>query len=421
MNKFKHVVCPGCTCLCDDLEISLEGDNVELDNACEIGRRWFERPLPKLLNLVDGQSADQQTAISSAVQLLSQSTAPLICGLDHLTTQAQQNAWKLADRLGATIDSTMTNAGRAGQFALQRIGNVTATLGEVASRSDLVVYWFCDPESTHPRHLARYGKPDDVKKRTVVVIDDQQSTTARQADLFIELPRGAAAAALATIRGLLRGVPMDEQAVLAATGQGIDYWRNFVARLTEASYGSVFYGYTTKDSRFDQVTDSLAALIFDLNNQTRFVSLGMRNDFNAQSAENVLAWSSGFAFAVNLHRGLPRFNGLEYSTEAVLNHGECDLILLASTESLAASLASLNAQAVKHFQRTPKIAITTSEPSGVENIRVRMTVSRPGKNTSGDYCRQDNVSLPLTRLFPNDNEVSAADLLGAMSNLISRD
>ena len=154
-------------------------EHVEFDNACELGRRWFERPLPKLLNLVDGQPAELQTAISSAVQLLSQSTAPLICGLDHLTTQAQQNAWRLADRLGATIDSTMTNAGRASQFALQRIGNVTATLGEVASRSDLVVYWYCDPESTHPRHLARYGKPDDGKNRTVVVVDDHQSATAR--------------------------------------------------------------------------------------------------------------------------------------------------------------------------------------------------------------------------------------------------
>ena len=418
MRKLKNVVCPGCTCLCDDLTISIEPGNVEFKNACEIGKRWFERPVPHLTNLIDEQPAKLQNAISSAVQLLSQSTAPLICGIGHLTTQAQQNVWQLADRLGATIDTTMTNESRASQFALQRSGSYTATLGEVASRSDLVLYWFCDPESTHPRHLERYGKPNDDKKRFVIVIDDHQSATAGQADLFIELPCAAAAAALATIHGMLRGFSMDEQTIQEATGQRVDCWENIVSRLTAANYGSVFYGYTTSDSRFDQVSDSLVALVSDLNNQARFVMLGMRNDSNAQSAENVLAWSSGFTSAVSYQRGFPRSHGLEYSTGALLEHGECDLILLASTESLADSLASLNENAFSHFQRTPKIVIANSAPFDLENVRIRIMVSRPGKNASGDYCRQDNVSLPLTGLFPHEDQVLAADLFREMSKLI---
>lgn len=417
MKKFNNVVCPGCTCLCDDLAISIEPGKVEFANACALGSRWFDQTVSYLPHNVDGQPVELPTAISAAVQLLSQSTAPLICGLDHLTIQAQQNIWQLADRLGATIDTTMSHSGRASQFSLHRSGNFTATLGEIASRSDLVLYWFCDPESTHPRHLERYGNPDDDKERKIIVIDDHQSATASQADWFIQLPRGSAASALTTIRGLLRGVPMDEQKILESTGQRVNVWQDIVTRFLAASYGSVFYGYTTNESRFDNATDSLVALIGDLNNQTRFVSLGMRNDSNAQGAENVLAWSSGFASAVNLQRGFPRSNGLEYSSQAVLEQGECDLILLASTESLESSLASLTENAVTHFQRTPKIVITTSELVGADNVRIRIMVSKPGKNANGDYCRQDNVALPLTALFPDEDQLLAADLFRTMTNL----
>ncbi len=420
MNQFKHVVCPGCTCLCDDLEVSFDRNRFEIKNACELGRRWFANPMTAFDNFVDGEPAEFTTAISAAALLLSQASAPLICGLDHLTTQAQQSAWRLADCLEATIDSTLTNAGRAGQFALQRSGCVTATLGEVANRSDLVLFWYCDPESSHPRHLARYSRPASGTGRTVVVIDDHLSATAEQADFFVELPRCSAANAVAVIRGLLRRIPMDKEDVLAATGSSIDQWRKLVEMLTEASYGALFYGPTTNDSAFDPVTDMLAVLIRELNDQTRFVSLAMRDDSNAQSAENVLTWSSGFPFAINLHQGLPRSSWLEYSAETVLSRGECDLVLLASTGSLAGSMKLLNSQAAEYLQRIPKIIISEVDSVGMDNTRVSLNVSRPGQNSSGDFCRQDDVALPLTNLFPEETGVTGTEVLEAIRAVVEQ-
>ncbi len=68
-------------------------------------------------------------------------------------------AVRLADRIGATIDTSLADGNRGSMFALQRVGKVTATLGEISSRSDLVVFWFSDPVSTHPRFLERYARP----------------------------------------------------------------------------------------------------------------------------------------------------------------------------------------------------------------------------------------------------------------------
>jgi len=37
-------------------------------------------------------------------------------------------------------------------LALQRVGRVSATLGEIKNRADVVVFWGADPMVSQPRH-----------------------------------------------------------------------------------------------------------------------------------------------------------------------------------------------------------------------------------------------------------------------------
>ncbi len=426
MNQLRNVVCPGCTCLCDDLHVNEKNGSVEVRNACEMGNRWFaDLTVASEKCQIDGQAIDLPSAIERCSNMLRESTAPLICGLDHLTTQSQQSAWNLADRTGANIDILFSNAGRASQFALQRVGKVSATLGEVAHRSDVIIFWFCDPMTTHPRHLERYSNPAGLPKRKIIVVDDCRTATAEKADLFIELSRPNATAALATLRACLSGLQLDSQAVKQSTGLDVESWQKLSQHLSAAKYGALFYGHTTHDSNFDSANDSLASLVRELNNKTRFVSLSMRSDANSQSAENVLAWSSGFPFAVNLNRRYPRSNWLEYSAAEILRRGECDMILVASTGGLSRQIDALGNTAAKHFQATPKIVLFSEAEAkaeaecGLENVAACITVSLPGFNESGDSCRQDDVLLPLVKLVGDDTLPSAGHILDAIATVIS--
>ena len=64
---------------------------------------------------------------------------------------------RLADRLGATIDTTASLGHAPSVMAIQQAGESTCTLGEIKNRADLVIFWGSDPVETHPRHLERYS------------------------------------------------------------------------------------------------------------------------------------------------------------------------------------------------------------------------------------------------------------------------
>ena len=384
-QKQLTTTCPACSLLCDDLVVSSDG-SVET-HGCEKAAAFFQiQTGSEPVHHVDGKPASLELAVSNAVKILNQSKAPLICGLEQMTTQAQQIAWKIADQIGATIDTTLTNQGRSGLFSLQRVGSVTASLGEIAQRSDLVLFWFCDPEQTHPRLLERLGKSQT--KRQIVVVGEPRNLTAARADQFLKIPADRAADALSILRAQLLGVKATAQ---IESPQLIE----LAELLKSASYGSIFYGQTDEDSAFDLANESLAALIRTLNQSTRFVGMKLRIDSNAISAENVLAWSSGYAMAVNHAAKFPRSNWLEYSAETVLTRGECDAVLFATAADLKTGMAGLSNVAQQHLASIPRIAI-----SPIENLPVEVSIATgvAGINVGGELCRNDDVMMPLLPL-----------------------
>ena len=63
----------------------------------------------------------------------------------------------LADRLGALVATDGVTGAWPGAPAFPLRGASTTTLGEIRDRSQLIVIWREDPETTHPRLLDRLG------------------------------------------------------------------------------------------------------------------------------------------------------------------------------------------------------------------------------------------------------------------------
>lgn len=407
--------------LCDDIELSENGSTWDASRACELGQSHFqiEQP-PKPTCRVSGDEAALAVALGRATELLAGAKAPLICGLNQLSTQAQQAAWKIADCVGATIDTTLSNDGRSNMFALQQSGKVSATLGEIASRSDVIVFWFCDPVTTHPRLLERLAKPTGHPKRRVIVVDEQETSTAKQADRFFQIQKTAAPALLAVLRANLLGADVDASRVESSTGLSGFQVSDLLTMLTSASYGSLLYDQSNPDSVFDLESDSLSRLVRSLNDTTRFVALKLRHDANAQSGENVLAWSSGFSFAVNHALGFPRSNWLEHSAETVLVRGECDAVLWVGGKEAQAEIAGLPQAAQDTLQSVPVIFLSSGlstdarggDEGDVQLIQphVEFEIGLPGLSGSGEFVRLDDVSLPV-KTAGNAMEPSALSIL----------
>ena len=375
-QTLESVVCAGCTCLCDDIEVNIEGTQiVETKNACPTGEIWLRQTPVKPAFTINGKPVDFDVAVQETAKFIRQSRSPLVCGLDGLSTQAQIAAVELGKHVRATIDTTCTNRRRGGTLTMQSVGKVTATLGEVASRADVILFWFCDPVVTHPRFLERFCGDNG----QIVVIDEAETETANRATQFISLPRDE-------IYQLISELRLAHQSETVASGPA----RSINSILKNARYVASVYGSLDNDQNQHQNLQALYLLTRQLNQQMRAVSIGLRDDANALSAENVLAWNTGFPFGVNFARGVAEYNGLEFSGQAVLERGECDLTLLCSTESIGA----LNDVAVTHLKQIPQIVID----NGAQALEFQPTIKFEVGFDRGDWCRMDDVTLPVAGL-----------------------
>lgn len=395
--------CTACGCLCDDIALRTSGGRiVEATNACETGRRWFLADhggsgLPAAT--VDGRAVAPDEALDRAAEVLGKARAPVILGLTRTSTEAVAAALAIADKIGAVVDPGTPEGDRARLQAVQRVGRVSATLGEVKNRADVVVFWGVDPLVTHPRHWERYSVeprgrfvPEGRAGRTVIVADAARTATAERADQFVQLAPERRFETLWALRALLRGVALDPVQVERATGVDLGVLGTLAERLRSAHYGAWFL-----DPRAGQGPGQTAeieaalALVRDLNTFTRFVILTLGGPGNAAGAEAVLCWQTGHATSVSLARGSPRSLPGATSAEALLSGGGADAALIVAD----LEVAGLSDAARAHLGRIPRIVIAPGATAPERTATVALDTAVYGIDAPGTVTRSDGVVLPL--------------------------
>ncbi len=396
--------CTACGCTCDDIRLSTarDGSIVTAEQACELGRQWFMEPVAVgPTAVVDGKQATLDQAIKRAADILSAACLPLVTGFEHATTEAIRAAVELADHSGACIDWTTSPADAASTLALQTAGGVTATLGEVAQRADVVLLWGVDLAVTHPRHFQRYsleptspwihGRSD----RTLIVIDDHATETGKQANTAITITPGADFEALLVLRSLVAGIELDARQVERQTGVAIDVWQQLAECMRQATFGAAISG---KRLATTELLVALAELMADLTATTRWVALAAGGAGNATGAANVLAWQTGYPLGVNLAQRYPQYGPGETTTRELLAGGEVDAAVVVM-DNLAIKLAP---PAADHLAAIPTIALDWRATDTMDRAQVAIRCARPGVECAGTTYRVDGVALPMRACRPTD-------------------
>lgn len=421
--SLKDAVCLACGCLCDDIVLRLKGNRiVEAERACPIGRRWFTtagatdyEPSCR----VDGKPAELAAGYDRAAEMLAAARCPLVLGLAGATCEAIRVAVSLADRLGACIDPA-DDGTAALTRAVQSSGIVTATLGEVRHRADLVIFWHVDPATTHPRHFERYSLscagrfvPRGRADRFCVVVDERQTATAAEADQFLQIEPGGDAPSLAALRALAAGDELDAVAVEHETGVPLAKWQALVDRAKAARYTAVFFDPGRKVLDRPAALASLLKLAHDMNSKTRFVVVPLGSAGNANGAEQVLTWQTGYPAAVSFADGCPQFDPERHSAEAMLSGGGADAALVVD----AAAADALSVAARAHLATIPKFVLTTEAVDTASTAAVAFRVAVPGIHTRGTVFRADGVPLALRPAISSPHP-SAESVLTEIGNRI---
>jgi formylmethanofuran dehydrogenase subunit B len=409
----EHATCLACGCLCDDIRVVVEGGRiVEVENACSIGRPWFLAPRPGEglpMSSIDGRPADRDEAIARAAEILGGARSPVVWGLSGSTVEGVASALAIADRIGAVVDLAGSTEGASRLSAFQRVGQVSASLGEVKDRADLVIFWGVDPLATHPRHWERYSVeprgrfvPEGRAGRFVIVVNAGPSETSRAADLFVPVASDRQVEALEVLRALVRGVAIDPDCATHSAGLPFPTLEGLAALMKAAHYGAVFFGPGLGGSR---ASEALLRLVRDLNEGRRFVGLELGGPGNHPGASSVLAWQAGAPSAVDFGLGHPRHLPREATLVDRLKSGEVDAVLIVANDPAG----ELPPDALAQLTGIPSILIAPGATAPGRSASVAFDVARPGLEVGGTVARVDGVMLPLRSAIdsglPSDRDV----------------
>jgi formylmethanofuran dehydrogenase subunit B len=377
VTQIADATCLACGCLCDDITLSVAGDRVlKAEKACPIGETWFlaDRAVDLPACHIVGEPASAEAGYVRAGEILGGTKYPLFLGLNGLTCEAQRVVVSLADWLHGCVGAT--GAGESAlDAAVKSVGMVTATLGEVRHRADLVVFWHIDPATTHPRHFERYSLeprgefvPNGRKDRRCIVVGPAGTATAAMADLAIESESPGEAGALSEDMPFVKG----------------------------ARYIAVF-----SDAKL--VDESLLTFVGDLNRKKRCVCIPIGEPGNAAGAKQLLAWQAGRTGLVDFSTGVPRAADKLLSSDAAI---------LFACDPAADAIGGLPAELQKHIVRIPHIVIHTADVAPPENASVSFVVATAGIHSAGTVFRCDGVPLPLRpgieSLYPTAEDVLKA-------------
>lgn len=423
MEIHRDVACTVCGCVCDDLTLTFDGRRlITAERACELAQPWLfalndhNPPAAR----IRGKETDAKTAVSEATRILKTSRAPLIYGLSRSSTPGQRAAVALADRIGGVIDTTASICHGPSIMAIQEVGESTCTLGEVAQRADLVIFWGANPAVSHPRHFERYSLepkspllPNGRADRHVVVVDVKPTATTAVADTALMVSPGRDFELIAALRQLNRN-PGSEPDVQC--GVPLDQLRGLAERMAACRYGVIFFGLGLAQTNLGHLTvEALLELVADLNAKTRFTARRLRIPGDVSGADSVLCWQTGFPFGVDLSRGAPRYNPGEFTAGGLLERGEVDACVIIGSESLP----TFSGTALATLKRLPTIVLDSphAAPPVIEPT-VQFTTAVYGIHAAGTAYRMDEIPIPLRKLIDSPYETDA-EILNAIAARMS--
>ncbi len=156
----QDATCTFCGCVCDDIDLHVQGHTIVKARTSLCPRQGLV-PKPRhreSSGLSDrGAAGDGREGIERAAQILAEATLST-----DLRAQRHDRRIATCRRRDRRLDRGTCRyhdqrLPRSVGMAFQGVGEVTASLGEVRNRGDLIIFWGSNPAESHPRHFSKYS------------------------------------------------------------------------------------------------------------------------------------------------------------------------------------------------------------------------------------------------------------------------
>lgn len=401
----KDAVCTFCGCVCDDIEVTIKGGSIaSVKGPCGVGSAKFlnyarERAYKPMVRRGQGfTEVSLEEAVEAAADILANAKYPLLYGWSSTSNEAMRLGVELAELVGGVVDNTSVICHGPTILATQQTGVVTATLGQIRNRADLMVYWGCNPAHAHPRHTTRYSamaKGRFVKgrrERKIVVVDVRPTPTAKMADLFVQIEPGMDYELLTALRMAIKGHTIEAEEVAGVPRETV---LKLADMLASAKFGVIFFGMgVTMTTGKGRNVEEAIRLVQELNDYTKFVILAMRGHFNVTGTNAVMTWLTGYPYAIDFSRGYPRHNpGITSSTDILLR-GDADAALIVASDPAS----HFPLKAVENLSQIPTVVIDPRWSPTAAIADVFIPSAFVGIEAEGTVYRMDKVPIRAKKL-----------------------
>lgn len=396
----ESLVCPGCSCLCDDLDATLEGGQiVSVANVCLWGAgkflitKKFHTKSPRgrvtaceVRRPGRGGQVPYEEALAEAAGILAKARRPLIYGLTNSGTGAQGAALRLARKLGARLEPADLRFMAPFYAALKAHGLFWAPLEVIRDEADTVLFWGANPLHAAPRHLVRYAvfargrfTERGLEDRRVAAVDIYSTELSHFCRPFVTVQPGRELALAAAVSARLSGGAAGETTVPGAA-ELADF-------LAQSAYGVMFVGRGASYGPGWELMEQLAGLVARLNRERPFILLPLPGDFNSAGLYHLLLRELG-------DPGAPDFRADEVvSHSAPVDYEEVDAILVAGAD-LVWFLPEEQIQDLKRRQ-VPLVVLSPFVNRTTAQARVLFPVALDGVEAAEEAYRLDGLPVPL--------------------------
>ena len=411
-TRQRNVPCPFCGLLCDDLEVELTGEGIEVrSGGCYRGAEGFRKAAEASARFrtptIAGEAASLDQAVGEAARLLDGSRFPLVAGLGA-EGNGIRAAIQLADRLGGAIDHLHAGSLLSHVRALQDNGGITTTLSELHNRADLVVLLGTPLLDQAPRFYERFVRPREglfperLARRQVVAVGQPEDPAGRWAiDETLNCPPEGMGEVVAALRARVNGHPLQAREV---AGIDCEHLARLGNRLRQADYAVVAWNAEAPSpGHGDLVVDTIHSLIRDLNHTTRCAGIPLGGGAGATTALQATTWQTGFPLRLRFRGGQPEFTPRKGAAEGMLARGEPDALVW---------ISAFSEEAAPPATDVPTVALARGSMPFEKPPAVAIPVGTPGVDHGGPLFRCDgSVSLPLRALLPG-RVPSVGEVLG---------
>jgi formylmethanofuran dehydrogenase subunit B len=344
----KNIICPVCGAACDDIQVELRKDTIEVKNVCKVGASRFQavknpqrirQPLVKAEGKLTPATWDE--ALEKAADILISAKRPLLFIGSETSCETHELGLMMGEYLGAVVDSNTTIGNGPATMGTQESGRVSATEGQKKNRGDLIVYWGTNPLESMPRQMSRYGvfpRGYWTKRgrfdRTIITVDPRRTPTAVASDLHIQLKPNSDYELISALLTLLHG-KIPHPSVEETTGISISVMEKMLEMMKNCNFGTISVGVGLSSSIGKHRNTEIALnLVKELNNYSKFTFGILRSHCNVAGFNQVASYMYGYPFGLDFTRGYPRYNPGEFTTVDVLRERDVDAAFVICTDIL---------------------------------------------------------------------------------------